>query len=134
LNLALFLTIQMVCRRLMIAAVIVTLLWGDQFKSHNFQISSIEVNCDVKFKQPANHDQSLIANWHSKKIWNEVSTCLLQKLHMEGMTQPLVIKFSFVGNFSCINLHTWNDLEGGMSAFQISLAQCNSCTSGSLKS
>ncbi|KAK2410875.1 hypothetical protein QL285_046213 [Trifolium repens] len=62
LNLALFLTVQIVFSRLMIAAVIVTLLCGDQFKSHNFQISSIEVNCKVKFKHPANHDQSLIEN------------------------------------------------------------------------
>jgi hypothetical protein len=42
LNLALFLTNQRVFNRLIIAAVIVTLLCGDQYKSHNFHMSSIE--------------------------------------------------------------------------------------------
>jgi hypothetical protein len=42
LNLALFLTSQRVFNKLIIAAVIVTLLCGDQFKSHNFHMSSVE--------------------------------------------------------------------------------------------
>jgi hypothetical protein len=56
-----FLANQMVFRRLTMAAMMVTLHCGDQFKSHKFHISSMEWNWRVTFKHPANQDQSLIA-------------------------------------------------------------------------
>jgi hypothetical protein len=125
LNLAWFLINQIVLIKLMIAAINVTLLWGAQFKSQSFHISSKEVNCKVIFKQPANQDHNLIANLQSKKRWKDDSSCQLHKLHIDGTKQPLYFKFSSVGTLSFIN--TKRDLEGGISAHQIILAQCNSC-------
>jgi hypothetical protein len=43
-NRALLRTSQRVFNKLIIAAVMVTLLCGDQFKSHNFHMSSVEEN------------------------------------------------------------------------------------------
>jgi hypothetical protein len=133
LNLAWFLAYQIEFKRLMIAAVIVTLLWGDQFKSHNFHMSSIQVNWIVMFKQPASQDQSLIAKGHSKKMWKEDSIWLLQRLHIDGRKQSLIIRFSSVGIFWCINLHTIRDFEGGIAWFQINLAQGRSWNCCNLK-
>ena len=133
LNLARFLANHIVFKRLMIAAVTVILDCGDQFKSHNFHISSMVVNWMVRFKQPANHDQRILAKSHWKKRWKVVSTCLRHKLHMEGIAQPLVIKFSSVGIFSCINLQTMRDFEGRISELQIYLVQKRSCSCGILK-
>jgi hypothetical protein len=39
------------------------------------------------------------------------------------MLQPLNIKFSYVASLLCINLYTTSDFEGGMSLFQMVLAQ-----------
>jgi hypothetical protein len=111
-NLAWFLTCQMVLMRLIIAAVMVTLHWGDRFNSVIFHKSSIEVNWRVKSKQFANQDQSWIAKSHSKKMWTDDSICLQQKLHMEGRKQPLFNKCLSVGTLSCINLQTRRDFEG----------------------
>jgi hypothetical protein len=83
-NLAWFLTNQIVLIRFIIAAVMVNLHWGDQFISVIFQMSSIELNWRVKFKQEASQDQSWMAKSHWKKIWKEDSAFLQQKLHMEG--------------------------------------------------
>jgi hypothetical protein len=119
--------------RLIKAAVIASLHCGDQLRSRIFHISTIEENWRVKFKQLASQDHSLMANSHSKKIWKDDSTCLQQKLHIEGIWQPLINKFSLVGTFSCINLQTIRDLEGGISGLQIDLAQCKSWNCWQLK-
>jgi hypothetical protein len=123
LNLLWFLAYQIVFNRFIIAAVRVILHWGDQWLSHNFHMSSIQVNWIVWFKLPASQDHNLIANSHSKKIWKEDSTWLLQRLHIEGIWQPLHNRFSSVGTFSCIILQTKSDFEGGMSVLQIRFAQ-----------
>jgi hypothetical protein len=112
-NLAWFLTCQMVLMRFIIAAVMVTLHWGDQFNSVIFHMSSTEVKWRVKSKHFANQDQRWIAKSHSKKIWKDDSICLQQKLHMEGRKQPLFNKCSSIGTLSCINLQTRRDFEGG---------------------
>jgi hypothetical protein len=117
---------QIEFKRLMMAAVMVTLPWGDQLRSHNFHMSSMQVNWMVIFKQPASHDQSLIAKPHSKNMWNEDSAWQLQRLHIDGIAQPIIIKFSSVGIFWCINLHTNRDFQGGISGLQINFAHYKS--------
>jgi hypothetical protein len=47
----------------------------------------------------------------------------LQRLHIEGIAQPLVIKFSSVGTLLCISLQANKDFDGGIEGFQINLAQ-----------
>jgi hypothetical protein len=105
------------CHLLTNTSMMVILHWGDQCLSHNFHISSIEVNCSTKFKQFANQDQILIAKLHSKKMWKAASTWMLQKLHIEGKTHPLIIRLSSVGTLLCTSLQTRRDFEGGISGF-----------------
>jgi hypothetical protein len=76
LNLTWFLADQIVLVRFIIAAVIVSLYWGDQFLSVIFQMSSIELNWRFRFKKEANQDHRRIANAHWKKMWNEDSDFL----------------------------------------------------------
>jgi hypothetical protein len=57
-------------------------------------------------------------------MWKEDSELQLQRLHIEGITQPLFIKFSSVWTLLCISLQANKDFDGGIEGFQINLAQC----------
>lgn len=78
------------------AAVITILRWGDQEFSQILQISSIEVNCKVTFKEIANQDYNFTANGQVKNRWNVDSVLLRQRLYIEGSSQPLVISWDFI--------------------------------------
>jgi len=54
-----------------------------------------------------------------------VSVCVEQREHVDGIEHPLSISFSSAGTLSCINLQTNKDFEGRMSLHQIFEAQFN---------
>lgn len=122
LNLAWFLAYQMILRRLIRAALITILHCRDQDWSQIFQMSSIDWNWRALSIEVANQDHIFTAKGHWKNKWKEVSEFMKQREHIEGMQEPLYMRFSSAGTFSCINLHTNMDLEGGMSKHQIVLA------------
>jgi len=123
LNLAWFLACQMMLIKLAKAALITTLQPYIAL-SHTFQMSSLEEKLKAMLMVLASQFKSLVAKWHSKKRWKADSDDSFQRLNIDGMLQPLIIKFSSVGTLLCINLQTKSDLAGGMSLLHMNFAQC----------
>jgi len=123
LNLAWFLTNQIVARVLTIVTFITILHRGIHLLSHGLQISSTLLKCKFRLIVAESQVHILIANEQSKKRLRVVSSCLKQRLQIEGRLQPFSLNFSSVSILSCIILQAIKDLEGGISLLHIVLAQ-----------
>jgi hypothetical protein len=100
LNLASFLTCQIVFNRFIIAAIRVILLWGDQFQSHNLQISSIYVNCRVWFRHPATNRPWLNSIFTLKEDvewgFNMIVTQIAHRRNVTTSAQKIFISWNYI--------------------------------------
>jgi hypothetical protein len=90
-------------------------------------MSRREENLQFNYVMEDSQFQRVTAKGQARKRWEVDSWAAPQRLHTEGKCKPLLMRFSSVGSFSCNNLQTKRDLEGGMETCHMILAQCKWC-------